>query len=196
MRLTLYGLMNVRSDILDELHLPASIDRDDLINVLYLKSWDLELVYPFPDFMKTMVGSWSAAHLWGWQKTADALALKYNPIWNKDGTITETEKRNTEGNTSSSSRSDTVSESIGQTNAFNGGAFQDREKATGTDGTVRADSGKSTGSENITRTRVEQGNIGVMSTQSMLREELELDRFSLYERIAEDFVKAFCIQVY
>lgn len=196
MRLTLYGLMNVRPDVLDEIHLPADVDRDTLVNMLYLKSWDLELVYPFPDFMKTMVGSWSAAHLWQWQKLVNTTKLEYNPIWNKDGVITETEKRETEGNTSSSSRSDTTSESVGMTNAFNGGAFQDRDKATGTDGTVRADSGKSTGSEDIVRTREEHGNIGVTSTQQMIKEEREISDFSIYETIAQQFVQAFCIQVY
>lgn len=196
MRLSLYGLMNVRPDVLDEIHLPAEVDRDTLVNMLYLKSWDLELVYPFPDFMKEMVGSWSAAHLWQWQKLVNTTKLDYNPIWNKDGVITETEKRETKGKTSSSSRSDTTSESVGMTNAFNGGAFQDREKATGTDGTVRADSGKSTGSEDIVRTREEHGNIGVTSTQQMIKEEREISDFSIYETIAQQFVQAFCIQVY
>ena len=188
MRLTLYGLMNVRPDVLDDLHLLAEIDRPTLINMLYLKSWDLELVYPFPDFMKEMAGSWSAAHLWEWQKLVNTTKLDYNPIWNKDGVITETEDRDTTGKTSGSgNRTDTV-----QTNAFNGGAFQDRDQSKG----IYADTSSSVGNEKIVRKREEHGNIGVTSTQQMIKEERDISYFSVYEVIAEEFTSAFCIQVY
>lgn len=196
MRLSLYGLLQIRPDVLDLLHLPSDLDRKTVNDLIILKSWDLELVYPFPDFMKSMIETWSAAHLWSWQKLTDTTKFEYNPIWNKDGTVTETEARKTKGNTSATSKEDATSESVAQTNAFNGGAFQDREKATGKDGSTRTDAGSSSGSEDITRTRRETGNIGLMSTQSMIREEREVSDFSIYETIAEQFVETFCLTIF
>ena len=196
MRLSLYGLMNVRPDVLDELHLPVEIDRHDLINMLYMKSWDLELVYPFPDFMKEMVGSWSAAHLWEWQKLVNTTKLDYNPIWNKDGVIIETEDRDTTGTTSGTGRENRTDTTTGSTNAFNGGAFQDREKTDGTSGRDWADRNDAVSKETIGRKREEHGNIGVTSTQQMIKEEREISYFSVYEVIAKEFTAAFCLGVY
>ena len=40
------------------------------------------------------------------------------------------------------------------------------------------------------------GNIGVTTSQQMLREELEIDRFNIYENIADLFIDEFCILIY
>lgn len=40
------------------------------------------------------------------------------------------------------------------------------------------------------------GNIGVRSSQELLNQELEVQRFNLYEQIADLFVEEFCIMVY
>ena len=40
------------------------------------------------------------------------------------------------------------------------------------------------------------GNIGVTTSQQMLRDELEIDRWNIYENIADIFVDEFCIQIY
>ena len=40
------------------------------------------------------------------------------------------------------------------------------------------------------------GNIGVTTSQQMLRDELELQRWNIYENIADIFVDEFCIQIY
>ena len=40
------------------------------------------------------------------------------------------------------------------------------------------------------------GNIGVTTSQQMLRDELEIDRFNIYENIADLFIDEFCILIY
>lgn len=45
-------------------------------------------------------------------------------------------------------------------------------------------------------TRRETGNIGVTTTQQMIREQREIAEFNLYEYITQDFKKQFCVMVY
>ena len=40
------------------------------------------------------------------------------------------------------------------------------------------------------------GNIGVTTTQKLIREQRDIDRFNLYDIIIEDFKMRFCILVY
>lgn len=231
-RLTFNGFMQYDPTFLDGISIPSGLDRKVLANEIIMKSYDLELVYPSYDFMKTMLERFTAARLWGWQKLYDTTMLEYNPIWNKDGTITETETRDLahsetgsrddlrkSGETSTENGNESRTETsesgtVGSTNAFNTGTWADRDKSdTDTSGsssglystnTKRSEddsfksSDKRDGTETgtVTRERIEQGNIGVMSTQSMIQEEREIAEFSIYEKIADDIVRAFCILVY
>lgn len=231
-RLTFNGFIQYDPDFLKRISIPAGLDRKVLANEILMKSFDLELVYPSYEFMKIMLERFTAARLWGWQKLYDTTLLEYNPIWNKDGTITETETRDlahseagdrTDSRKTSTSGSESgrdsrtgseESESVVSTNAFNTGAFTDRDKTSGNasndeSGTYASES-KSSGTDaftsketkdgtetgTVTRVREEHGNIGVTSTQQMIKEEREIALFSIYEQIADDIVKAFCILVY
>ena len=52
------------------------------------------------------------------------------------------------------------------------------------------------GTETITDTYVEQGNIGVTTTQAMIREERDLLMNDVVSFIVQDFKNYFCILVY
>lgn len=67
---------------------------------------------------------------------------------------------------------------------------KNREKESWNDGGTTKDSG-----ENKTVT-IRQGNIGVTSTQSLIQEERELDKFSTIDYIIGDFKLNFCLLVY
>lgn len=62
------------------------------------------------------------------------------------------------------------------------------QKITGTDKYYTEDNG--------TITREESGNIGVTMTQEMIQRQREIVQFNLYDYIARQFIKQFCIQVY
>lgn len=55
---------------------------------------------------------------------------------------------------------------------------------------------KESGETSEERTRVEQGNIGVTTTQAMIREERDIDKFNLMDYIIDSFKKRFCLLVY
>lgn len=115
----------------DLYYTPEPLDSDALIGELLLECAELEVLYPSVTTMSQAVNVWATTHKKVWQDYYNTMWYKYNPIWNKDGTIkrTETEERNlassdaTTGSdteernltttaTSNSTRTDDLSENI------------------------------------------------------------------------------------
>lgn len=89
-------------------------------------------------------------------------------------------------------------------------AGKDENKATGTD-TIEhtgTDTMEHTGRQDVDRTidktvkdtgkitRTEQGNIGLTSTQQLIKEQREVVEFNLYNIIINDFIDRFCLKLY
>lgn len=89
-------------------------------------------------------------------------------------------------------------------------AGKDENKATGTD-TIEhtgTDTMEHTGRQDVDRvidktvkdtgriTRTEQGNIGLTSTQQLIKEQREVVEFNLYDIIINDFIDRFCLKLY
>lgn len=89
--LDLIGLYNYNPKLLDELVLPEAIEdkRADLVDNLLLETAELEVLYTDPDFMQKAIGIWSRKQSPIWAELYDTTQYEYNPIWNKDGVITE-----------------------------------------------------------------------------------------------------------
>lgn len=206
--LSVLGLYNYRPDIFDTLQLPEIVDRDVLLPELLAQCAELESLYTDPDTLKSLIGPWSRRRLWSWSKLADTLTLEYNPIWNVDGTETETITRSldasgTEKSSASSSNSTQAnSEELRSAYGYNSGEPEPAEK------TDRSASTKSAGSasgdvatgqqenETITTEKTRGGNIGVTTTQKMIMEEREIAAFDLYQYIIDDFKGRFCLLLY
>ena len=82
--LTLMGMYRTRPDIFDLMHLPATLDRDMMINGIILECAELEVLYSNPDFFKLAVENWSARELESWEWLLSTQKYDYNPIWNVD----------------------------------------------------------------------------------------------------------------
>lgn len=92
-KLSILGLYQYDNSLFDNLQLPDGFtteDRGTLINNLLMECAEFECTYPAFNFCKAAIGFWSKARLPVWQKLYASLHFVYNPIWNKDGTITET----------------------------------------------------------------------------------------------------------
>lgn len=171
--ISLMGLYQWNNNIFDHFSLPSQVDKDTLTTMMLADFAELEILYPDPETFDTILQVWSKSRLPAWQKLADALDEKYDPLWNKDGTITETTTGS--GNTSQKL----------QVSAFNSDALHDSQ----------ASSGNSSGTS--TTTRRETGNIGVTTSQAMLAEEVELrSRYDIYHLIMAEFKRRFCLMVY
>ena len=83
-------------------------DRSILVDNLLMETGELNVLYPDPVFFKYAVKAWSKKELPVWQELFNTCFYKYNPLWNKDGTIKET-ARDLTRNTTTGSRSRTGS---------------------------------------------------------------------------------------
>lgn len=226
--LTLMGLYEFDDSILDGFNYPAELtpdERNTLIDNLLLDTAELELLYPDAHFMSIAIRAWSRKELPVWEKLLATTKLEYNPIWNKDGTVTETitgkhQTDGSDGTTRKDSYTDTGSgESAGtvSTGTDHKVSGYNTESGTTTDW-EQSDSGSSsesqsstlqhkaegsdthtsteTGSTEQTLTRKEQGNIGVTTTQTMIKEERDVDKFNLTDYIIDSFKKRFCLLIY
>lgn len=218
--LDLIGMYNYDPSVLDGLVYPSGLDPETLKDNILMESAEQELIYSNIDFMKQAIASWSYKQLHVWQELYDTTQYEYNPIWNKDGTYSETVTRNlagTENFTDTHNLSDSETRNLAGSNdvtvtenvfGFNSSAEAPANKViteqdttdTGTDtvdhtGTLSRDR-DTTDTGTITTTRTEQGNIGVTSTQSMIKEQREVVMLNLYDVITKDFIERFCLKVY
>lgn len=222
--------------VLDLLVLPEGVDRGVLIDNLLMETAEREIIYSNLGFLKQAIGSWSKKNLSVWEELYKTQHYEYNPIWNKDGTILETETRNLAGSNYHTDNVDRV-DNLQDKNTRN---FEDKETRdlddsstnsvygfnssteapeskvvtdqngtdtinhTGTDTvdhTGRQDvdrtyDEKTTDTGTISRARTEQGNIGLTSTQDLIRQQQELVKFNLMDYIIKDFGDKFCLGIY
>lgn len=245
--LSILGLYNYDNTIFDGLTLPTTSDlpeladymdeiivpdKTTLVKKLLFDLAELPLVYTDPATMKQMIEVWSDSREYNWIMSWETMLYKYNPIWNKDGTYTETRSESrsnsgtremdgtvtdagTNGNTRTFNTQNPTSNTVThEVTGFDTNAYSPntRDSASGTNsqtGTI-SDSGTNgntrtfdttqtdRGSEDISGglSRTERGNIGVTTTQQMIKEQREIVLFNLYDHIIRDFKQQFCIMVY
>ena len=230
--LSMIGLYNWDPSIFDTMELPAGLDRDTVISAILLDSMDLEVLYPDPEYMKYALANYSKRRIDVWNKLYATTKLEYNPIWNKDGMITETEEVSRTGDTSGTSNTTTATSGKSNTTTATSGSSSENsetdtyvfgfnestgaqsgrttESGAGTSSGNSTENGTSSGNstengtssenrrddEKRTYTRSEQGNIGITTTQQMIKEEREVDDFSIIDYIVKDILHKMCILVY
>ena len=92
--LSLLGMYYHDNTILDNLVIPTGIDSDVLKENLLMEAAELEVLYTDFDFFKLAIGSWSKKQLPVWTELLKTTQYEYNPIWNKDGMVSEVVTRN------------------------------------------------------------------------------------------------------
>lgn len=184
MILSLMGLYNYDQTLFDDLVLPSGIDKEVLISNLLFELAENEVIYPNVDFMRLSIGMWSKKQLESWSKMKATLDLKYNPLWNVDADITETENRNLKYTNKSSG------DSVGSVVGFNEDGFKDADKNTANS------QGESTDNGTISHTIRRTGNIGVTSSQQLIAEERKLAEFVMMDYIINEFKQRFCLLIY
>ncbi len=137
-------------------------------------------------------------------KLVDTYYFEYNPIWNKDGTITENHfSERARGEDKSDDYNETDIETGNTENtvsAYNSSTYQPYDN-TSTSNNRKLESGRDTDTdekESIAENtkRIEQGNIGVTTTQSMISEERAIQEFNIYSWIADKFQNELFLNVW
>lgn len=215
-RLTINGALMARPDLFDSASFPDRLDREILTDTIILECGDLGLYYTDPDYMAQAVRAWSRRRIRIWDEMLDSTEYQYNPIWNKDGTIretrTDTRKRTGSGDSEGSDdlthghKIDEDTETTGQVSGYNSEGWSNRDKTTGDSTETHSGTDKSKSKNTYTTqddedaqydlTRVEQGNIGVTSTQQLIREQRDVIDYDVYGIIADEFKAFFCVLIY
>lgn len=191
-KLTLIGLYNYDGTLFDGLQLPDYFDKKTLVNTILLAGGEFGCIYPGVEFMKQAISLWSAKNQRYFEKMAELMQAEYEPLENYN----RMEKWTDNGSGSSKSNYSNTSNGTGETkvSAFNSDEYENRDKSIDNS----SDAGNSSGSSEYSNVRegYARGNIGVMSSQDMWRQQLGIIDLSPYDLIAGDFINEFCIKLY
>ena len=217
--LTLIGLYNYDHSLFDNLETPTGVEKDLLIDTILMRGGEYEVVYPNPDMLKMMFGSWSKR--WksvfeNWQRATLAMD-EIRPLDNYDRIETWTDKSESHsvdkmhgtGNTTgadsttagaSASGTDTISAYDSSSLVNNTGTSQTNSSSsssnTSTDSTTDTTSNADTNGKSEHNAHI-YGNIGVTTSAQMYREFYDImSRYgNIYESIATVFLQAFVIPI-
>lgn len=82
--MSILGMYNYDPNIFELLHLPDSVQRQTIIDLIISEAAELEILYPNPDILRVIIGAWSNGRQNAWARIAAALDAEYNPIENTD----------------------------------------------------------------------------------------------------------------
>lgn len=82
--LSIAGLYNWDENIFDDLVVPVSIDKNEIIDDILYTCADLEIVYPDWNVMKHAIKVWSEEAIYRWNKIEVLATAVYNPLENYD----------------------------------------------------------------------------------------------------------------
>lgn len=216
--ISLLGIYNNQPEILDENHLilPEGVDRDILLPMLLTETAELEILYPEPTTLGTVIMAWSRARNPSWARMLEALNEEYNPLHNYDRHEQETgSDTGTVGHAGTDTDTGTVTDQgsgqssgtdTGAVTGYNSNTFGDADKrstagSSSTQGTQTRDLSRGhsdTETRNLANSRNLHvyGNIGVTTSAQMLAGELEIRGTDIYHIITREFKKYFCILIY
>lgn len=187
--MTLRGL-NEYTDgkLFADIPLPAGVDRDALVDAILLLYGECEPLYPEPMTMTHLTRAWFYKNQWSIEKLVKAINVKYDPLNNYDRHEEWSENSNATGNTSG--RSD-AGETV-DTSAFDSTAYQHDTKRDTFDNTTT----NSNSTADLKHSGHLFGNIGVTTSQEMLRAELDIAWYNLYDDIARAYASELLLLVY
>lgn len=177
------GVYNLYPDIFDGFEVPSHISKQAVIENIIYNCAELELLYSKPDLLKSMIRNWTIIHLPEWKALQDTLEYDYNPIWNVDGTETETETRDLK-----TVNAGELTQSVKGFNDSNIDEYANKAKD--------ESSGESAYTGTITRVKNRGGNIGVTMTQQLIQAQRDIVQFNVTDVILKSFKNNFCILVY
>lgn len=174
--LSVLGLYNWDSHILDSINLPEGVSLETLRDTILMDCAELEIIYPNPEFFKQAAGLWARSRLESWARMYKALSEDYNPLHNFDRHEEYKDERTGDSNGTNTDR----------VTAYNSSSFTDRGQS----------AGSSHSSDTLEHTAHLYGNIGVTRSQEMVQDELDLRKTDIYHIISKEFKERFCIMLY
>jgi hypothetical protein len=195
-KISILGLLHADSTLFDGMALPEGVDKTRVIDQIVEDCAELEILFTDPDYMKYSIKSWSERRLYSWTKLYETSQYEYNPIWNKDGTVTETESGSNSAERNTSGQASNTGSNSHKVRGYNAASLVESENDSVENSGSSSENVTDEASHTVTRTREEHGNIGVTTTQQMIKEEREISNFDIYQIIADDFKTRYCVMIY
>lgn len=200
---SILGVYDYDNTVLDGFVLPANVSRETFLMELFRNCAELELLYSDPDVLRPMLKYWSENRLPIWEELEKTLHYEYNPIENYDRREDWSDDSVSEasGNSNTTSNITTNHTTTNKIAAFNAPA-DDQLRTRDTTNNIASDKSISSGdsttntSAGSNHTGRIHGNIGVTTTQAMIKEQRDVVQFSVIEYIVNDFKHDFCLLVY
>ena len=188
-KLTIAGLNSFTDGaIFDELNLPEGIEKDVLITEIIRQCSEFSVIYPEPEFLRSMIGLWSRKWQHTFSRWVKAYNFEYEALYNLDVTAEYTD----DNTTATTGYSHTNNESLDQKASYPSEDFKNATK--------NLTNVNSNGNSNVKvdnkRTERRFGNQGITMSQELLQAELDVWYNNLYVQIAELFASEFCICIY
>ena len=194
---TLNDLMHLwDGDLFDDITLPSGMDKTTVVNQIMLDNGLLEVVYPEHDLLKGLIKAHFLARQLDYQRLWDAVSQTYNPLYNLDRKNTLTEKTERSENTTGNTTSNTNQSTEQKVSAFDSSTYQPSEQMSGNTSDNTDAKTDTQGQDVHTLESHEEGSIGVITPQDMLRREFNIRKdWNIYKFISMDFRDNFIIQL-
>lgn len=176
-RLSILGLTEYDPTIWTYFQVPVGMVKSYVQDTICADCAELGLVYSDPQTVKMLIKLWVAKEMPGWIRMYKALTEDYNPLHNYDRYEDWTD-------TGSASATGQNKNKVAGFNQSAGLADRDQSDQT--------NSSQSSGSHKGHL----YGNIGVTTSATMLKEELDIRQQNLVDIIVRSFKDNFCIQIY
>lgn len=194
---TLNDLMHLwDGDLFDDIKLPTGMDKTTVVNQIMLDNGLLEVVYPEHNLLKGLIKAHFLARQLDYQRLWDAVSQTYNPLYNLDRKNTLTEKTERTENTTGNTTSNATQSTEQKVSAFDSSTYQPSEQMSGNTSDTTDATTDSQGQDVHTLESHEEGSIGVITPQDMLRREFDIRKdWNIYKFISMDFRDQFMIQL-
>lgn len=179
-------MMEIDGHLFDTFPLDTRIDRDKVINSIILRSGRSYPKFQDTRIFKVMVNAWFSNHSEMISDLYETSHYDYNPIENYNRM--ETGKRSgtnniTTGNEINATKNYTDEH---ETSAFDSTNYQKSGKDTYVENSGSNEQGNENGTTNENYENRVHGNIGVTTSQRMIKEQRNVVRFSVYDWIAAE----------
>ena len=183
-------------DLFDDITLPGGMDKTTVVNQIMLDNGLLEVVYPEHDLLKGLIKAHFLARQLDYQRLWDAVSQTYNPLYNLDRKNTLTEKTERTENTTGNTTSNATQSTEQKVSAFDSSTYQPSEQMSGKTSDTTDATTDTQGEDVHSLESHEEGSIGVITAQDMLRREFDIRKdWNIYKFISIDFRDNFMIQL-
>ena len=129
----------------DSYYTDVTLDPQTVVENLLVECAEFEILYSDFNALKRIITIWSAKEKAVWQKMFNTTCYKYNPIWNKDGKTTWTERQTATGTKTETETGTKTTNANGTTNDEYTSTSTTTNKTPGTGTNTRTGQDETTG---------------------------------------------------